>query len=176
MPKPGYSHFSDEPVPSRRKPSEIFALRLREFRSGQRVSQSELARRMTEAGYQMTKQAVLRIESGERKVTLDEAIAFSWVLEVAPISLLDPGDDSYIWPVAGTGIETPNFNNWFVLNDPYLLTRRGKRTKARIELFDRFERLAQGFLDAKSTYAKDQAAGALGKLLREHTKELADLS
>jgi transcriptional regulator with XRE-family HTH domain len=76
------------------RPSQVFAARLRETRKARGLSQADLAQRMTEVGRPMNKLAVLRIESGERGLSLDEAFAFADVLNAVPAQMLSPvGDD-----------------------------------------------------------------------------------
>jgi transcriptional regulator with XRE-family HTH domain len=78
------------------RPSEVFAQRLREIRDARRLTQAELAEKMTRAGRPMNKLAVLRVERGERKVSLDEALAFAYVLGAVPAHLLSPPDDEHV--------------------------------------------------------------------------------
>ena len=73
-----------------RRPSEVFAWRLREVREAKDLSQGELARRLTEAGRPISRNALLQIERGKRGISLDEAIALIAQLDVVPAHLLTP--------------------------------------------------------------------------------------
>jgi transcriptional regulator with XRE-family HTH domain len=83
----------DVAADKKRRPSEVFAVRLRETRKARNLSQTELARRMTNAGRPMSKEALLRIENGTRGLSLDEAIALIAVLFAVPPHLLTPPGD-----------------------------------------------------------------------------------
>ncbi len=76
-------------------PGETFRHRLREAREARPMSQRGLAARLTELGLPMSQAAVTRIERGDRKCSLDEAVAIAAALDVAPMHLFLPidGDD-----------------------------------------------------------------------------------
>ncbi len=158
----------------RTKPSEVFALRLRETREARNITQTELARRMSDAGYPMKKKAILEIEKGQRKITLDEALALAWVLPAAPMNLLAPPGD-YVFPVESMGLDTHGFNNWINWGDPWLTTAKGKRVRSRMNLFASAENLAQSLLDAHRSNNKElelKSLVALGKLVERHKTEI----
>lgn len=67
---------------------EVFAERLRETRRTARLSQAELASRISAlTGTPLPATAITKIEKGERAVRLDEAVAAARALEV-PLSAL----------------------------------------------------------------------------------------
>ncbi len=70
------------------RPGVVFGRRLRETRRARDLSQAQLAALATEAGAQMNKAAIIGVEKGTRRVTLDEAITLAAVLEAAPANLL----------------------------------------------------------------------------------------
>jgi transcriptional regulator with XRE-family HTH domain len=78
------------------RPSEVFALRLRETREARQQSQVKLAQRMTDAGTPISNRAVRAIERGERGISLDEALAFAAVLNAVPAYLLTPPDKVWV--------------------------------------------------------------------------------
>lgn len=82
--------------PTRLKPSEVFAVRLRETRIARRISQTELARLVTERGVPMSKAAVLRVENRERGLSLDEALALTMALNAVPAYLLSPPEGTVV--------------------------------------------------------------------------------
>lgn len=72
----------------------IFGENVRRIRETRAWSQSELARRMQAHGWPKYSQvAVSRTEEGSRAVRLDEALAFSEVLETGLTNLITPSDE-----------------------------------------------------------------------------------
>ena len=65
-------------------PNEVFRRRLREVREARGVSQYDLVRELRALGYPMRQPAITRIERGQRKVSLDEAVAIAAALNVLP--------------------------------------------------------------------------------------------
>lgn len=74
-------------MPEPKRPSEIFARHLRLTREERRMSQADLAKRIG-----TSKTTVLRTESGQRDVSLDEALALAAVLDLTPMQLLTDDD------------------------------------------------------------------------------------
>lgn len=71
--------------------SENFRLRMREVRERAGISQVALASRLAELGYGALKRdQIVAIEAGRRRVTLDDALAISAALGVAPVNLIVP--------------------------------------------------------------------------------------
>src|SRR5262245_35062428 len=77
-------------------PSEVFAYRLKELRAARGLSQTMLALMVTESGTPLNKAALLRIEKGERGLSLDEALAIAAVLETTPAYMLTPPGDAWV--------------------------------------------------------------------------------
>lgn len=74
-------------------PEEVFRRRLQEAREARGgMSQRELAARVANIGMKINQSAITRIERGERKVSLGEAIALAAALDVAPVNLFLPID------------------------------------------------------------------------------------
>lgn len=82
-------------MPEAPTPNETFARYLREVRERRRWSQQDLADRMDELGWPLDRSTIARTEAGpaQRKVSLDEAIALSAALGVAPIHMFVPRSD-----------------------------------------------------------------------------------
>ena len=78
------------PDTQRMRPSEVFAVRLRETRKARNLTQAELAFKIESTGTPMSKAALLRIERGERGLSLDEALALAMALNAVPAYLLSP--------------------------------------------------------------------------------------
>lgn len=69
-------------------PGRAFAHRMREERTGSSVSQGELAERISRRlGYKVDGSSVTRMETGTRKVRIEEAVAIAAELRV-PLSAL----------------------------------------------------------------------------------------
>lgn len=71
-------------------PGDAFRRRLTEARKALGLTQRQLVERLGAAGMPMNQAAVARIESGTRKVSLDEAIAIAAVLDIAPVHMFLP--------------------------------------------------------------------------------------
>jgi hypothetical protein len=71
--------------------SELLAGRIRELRLG-RWSLNEFAARMRDLGVPLHKTTVTKVENAERRVHLDELLAFAYALDVAPVHLFVPPD------------------------------------------------------------------------------------
>lgn len=78
-------------------PSETFRSRMKEARQACKppMSQQALAERLNALGNGLNQPALARIERGDRKVSLDEAIAISAALDVAPVNLFLPITDDH---------------------------------------------------------------------------------
>lgn len=80
------------------EPVALFGANQRRFREAYGWSQSELARRMVEAGWPKYSQvAVSRTEEGARAVRLDEAVAIAQLFNRKLQDLLDPEDVIDAW-------------------------------------------------------------------------------
>ncbi|PFG69112.1 helix-turn-helix protein [Propionibacteriaceae bacterium ES.041] len=74
-------------------PGAVFARRLREQRRASRMTQTELARRLSALlGTTLDASAITKIESGDRAVRLDEAVYIAQILEM-PLAALLSGMD-----------------------------------------------------------------------------------
>lgn len=85
------------PPKKKAKPSneagENFRLRLPDARKARGfTSQAQLAERLTTLGYPIHETSIARIESGERKVSLDDALMITAVLGCQLAHLLAPAD------------------------------------------------------------------------------------
>jgi transcriptional regulator with XRE-family HTH domain len=68
--------------------SDVFRERLRIERGYARLSQQDLATRLTEAGYKTENTAVTRWESGERRLMLEDVLNIAKVLGLSPAWML----------------------------------------------------------------------------------------
>lgn len=72
--------------------ADRFGSRVRLVREARGLSQRELARLLTEAGYRIDASAITRVERGERAARLPEAVAIAAVLETTVGELLGESD------------------------------------------------------------------------------------
>ncbi len=94
------------------QPSEVFRRRLRETRKARGLSQAELADQMTAAGQSMHREALLRVENGTRRLSLDEALAFAQVLAASPANLLSPPEGAATAPIETIGYDGAGLRQW----------------------------------------------------------------
>jgi transcriptional regulator with XRE-family HTH domain len=152
-----------------KRPSEIFATRLRETREARGgKSQGEVAKMMRDEGRPMSKGAVLRLEKekpepGEGRVlSLDEAIAFAAVLNVSPAHLLSPRGDEKVGLTDKRAVDSAGLRAWLLHGYEFVATgseyQRGERAK---ELERVVLAHAQAFVDAARG---DDEAGKLDAL------------
>jgi transcriptional regulator with XRE-family HTH domain len=79
------------------RPSEAFRRQLRQIRKARGWTQQDLANALAEAGMGRLDVFVInRMESGKRRVSLDEAIGIAAVLGVSPLHLIVPRDDARV--------------------------------------------------------------------------------
>jgi transcriptional regulator with XRE-family HTH domain len=71
-----------------KRPSEVFAEQMRVQRARKGWTQKQLAARLATLGFGVHHTTVGKWESGERRVTIDEALAISIALDVAPAHML----------------------------------------------------------------------------------------
>jgi len=76
---------------------QILRERIKDAREARNQSQADVARRMTEVGCKMHQTAVAKIEAGERRVALDEAITFAQVFGVSLAFLTAPAPTDETW-------------------------------------------------------------------------------
>ena len=105
-------------MPAEMRPSEVFALRLRETRKTRPLSQTQLAKKTTEAGRPMTKAALLGIEKGTRGLGFDEAFALTQALPASFANLLSPPDGAMIAPTENLLMDGGSLRQWLLTGLP----------------------------------------------------------
>lgn len=68
--------------PARLTPEEVVASHVAHFREGAKLSQSQVAERMTEAGFRWGQSTVYKVENGARKLTFIEGVELARILGV----------------------------------------------------------------------------------------------
>ncbi len=71
-----------------RRPSEVFAEQMRIQRERRGWTQRQLATRLSKLGLAVHQTKIGKWESGERRITLDEALAISVALDVSPAHMI----------------------------------------------------------------------------------------
>lgn len=82
-----WDHWEDQGSPSDSSDS-VFARRLRAVRKQAGVTQKQLADRMADRGHKMLQSTVAKIESGERPVSIGEAVQLADVLGASLMDLV----------------------------------------------------------------------------------------
>ena len=162
-------------------PSEIFAMRLRETRRARGRTQTELAEAMTNAGRPLNRPAVIRIESGERGISLDEAIGLASVLNAAPALMLSPPGDDMVALTDNTAVDGEALRDWLATGSALLTwpshapgtPEDALREEALLE--SRLVSLATALLDAARTNdgpAKRVVLRMIGEVVLAHERAL----
>lgn len=94
--------------------SEVFALRLRETREARRMNQGKLAAILTASGTPMSKTALLRLERGQRGLSLDEALAITEKLAAVFATMLTPPEDKLVRLSESLAIGGADLRTWMV--------------------------------------------------------------
>ncbi|MEX3652385.1 helix-turn-helix transcriptional regulator [Mycolicibacterium fortuitum] len=81
------------------------------FRELRRLSYAELSRQLAELGREIPPLGLRRIESEDRKVDVDDLFALALTLEVSPLALLLPVEDSALTP-QGMPYDVDKIWNW----------------------------------------------------------------
>lgn len=91
MPQATPKRAGRQAKPGSKFPSEILAENMRTWRGIRRLSQAQLAARMSGLGHRWTESIVGFVERGERNVTVDEYVGLEIALDIEDFGgLLDP--------------------------------------------------------------------------------------
>jgi transcriptional regulator with XRE-family HTH domain len=88
--------------------SRVVGRQIRTVRELLRLSQAQLAQRLKDKGVTMRQVTIARLESGDRRITVDEVFAIAAVLGVSPQLLLSGSFTSELVPVLPELDVTPN--------------------------------------------------------------------
>jgi hypothetical protein len=113
---------------------DIFRQRLVEIISERDdLSVRTIAKKMTAAGHEISPTTVHDIGAGKRKnVTLDEAVAFAYVLGTSLGELTSPRDGETVWPTAHAGFNAEYWRYWLAYGYPVGRESEAKAAPARI--------------------------------------------
>src|SRR3954454_22931103 len=83
------------------QPAVVFGKRVAAVRLDRGWTQARLAERLRELGYALPREALARLETGKRGVSLEDVFAIAYALDVSPLHLIVPVDDAPRVIVAG---------------------------------------------------------------------------
>ena len=95
-----------------RTPSDVFGSRLRDAREKQGWNQEDVASKLANLGLKLDRTAIAKIEGGYRKLSLDEAIAISAVLNVALVHMCVPLTDAERVRVGDQVVDASRMRAW----------------------------------------------------------------
>ena len=75
---------------------------VRQLREDRRLGYAELSRQLADIGREIPPLGLRRIESGERRVDVDDLVALAFVFDVSPLALLLPTEPSPLTPQGET--------------------------------------------------------------------------
>lgn len=85
---------------------EVVRQRIREVRDAQGVTGAQLSARLNDLGRPIPLLGIQRIESGERRVDVDDLVAIAVALEVSPTTFMLPNSNDRNDRVTATGLAT----------------------------------------------------------------------
>jgi hypothetical protein len=101
---------------------------------------------MTAGGRPLNKAALLRIESGERGLQLDEALALALLLNAAPHHMLSPAGEEMVSIIDSEGFDSGAMRNWLRYGNRFGMLPEAERHRA--DLIDQLVAHAQALVDA----------------------------
>ena len=93
-------------------PSKVFARRLRETRKARRLSLARLSAQMAVHGHPISVRAIHEIETGKRRLSLDEAFALTEVLRAVPANMLVPPEGKFVRLGPGLATDGSGMRTW----------------------------------------------------------------
>jgi transcriptional regulator with XRE-family HTH domain len=101
------------------RPGEVFAASLRTARKAAGLTQEAVAAWMTTVGRPLRRDAVVQIERGARKVSIDEAIALSNIVGVPLEEMLTPPTGRHVLVTDNIGLDGPEWRSASRHGDPF---------------------------------------------------------
>ncbi len=156
-----------------RKPSEIFAERVREIREAKRWTQQDLAERLDELGAGADRATVARTENGKRGITLDNAVTYCAALgapllymivgvKVEPVAIAPglrvSGGEARRW-ARGMAALRPEDDRTYITEVPEADYLAGYRAGLSVLL-----NLVQDLVDAAANRDRDAEVAAIDRL------------
>lgn len=95
-----------------RRVSEVIAQRVEQVRKARGLSQRDVAQALGALGISLHQTAIAKIENGERKVTVEEALLLAAVLNVAPANLFLPLADNIDMALGTMTLSSGEMRQW----------------------------------------------------------------
>ena len=95
-----------------RRVSDVLAKRVEQVRKARGLTQRDVAQRLANLGVSMHQTAIAKIENGERKVTVEDALLLAAVLDVAPVNLLLPLADNVDMALGNLTVSSGEMREW----------------------------------------------------------------
>lgn len=103
-----------------RTPGGLLAGALRYWRDRKRLTAQEVADRVATIGGKLTRQAISKIENGDRGVSIDEIVLLGRALGIAPILLVFPvGHENAVEVLPGHVVDAVDAALWFTGEMPF---------------------------------------------------------
>lgn len=112
------------------------------IREAQNLTYAQLGRKLDQCGRAIPTLGLRRIESGERRVDVDDLMALAAALDVSPLDLLTPvAEEIALVPVTGLGLVTVyELRNWMI-GQPTLQLAPDRLARMVESLTERLDRL-----------------------------------
>jgi transcriptional regulator with XRE-family HTH domain len=158
-------------------PERSFGLAVARTRGALGLSQQQLTEKLSELGYMLPRESLARLETGKRGASLADVLAIAYALDVSPLHLMVPIDDSARLIVVGAvqPADADDLRSW-IRGEAPLLSQDPRvfhyvRPRAEIEA-ERAEidAVRIGVPTSSSAFFTRQALAALG-LAEPITKE-----
>lgn len=109
------------------RPSEAFARRMKRYRERRSWTQEAIAAELAAVGWKIDRVQVAKIETGARKVSLDEAIIIAWVLSLPPAFLYLPLGEGDVTLEAEVTIDADGARRWVTGQAPAMNSKQQAR-------------------------------------------------
>ena len=91
---------------------EVLARRVEQVRKARGLSQRDVAERLADLGVTMHQTAIAKIEKGDRRVTIEDALLLAFVLDVAPVNLFLPLADNIPMALGNVTVQSGEMRAW----------------------------------------------------------------
>lgn len=131
-------------------PETVLRIEIRAQRGHQGLTAQQLADRVAEVGGKLTRQAISKIENGDRGVSLDELLVLARALRVPPILLLFPvGKRETVEALPDMVTSTADAMHWFTGERPGPSAKDWERFAAPILLWRQHDRQVSEYFNAR---------------------------
>lgn len=131
-------------------PEAVLRAEIRTQRNRQGMTAQQLADQVAESGGKLSRQAISKIETGDRGVSLDELLVLARALGVPPILLLFPvGTRETVEPLPGMVVYTDDAMQWFTGERPGPGAEDWQRRAAPVLLWRQHARQVSEYFNAR---------------------------